>query len=92
MFGKTNTIYKENLQFRIVNYEEAYFKELGSKIRRLRIEKGIEQKAFAFDCGIARTQLYMIENGKVDMRITTLRKIAHGLDYSVSELLNLKTK
>ncbi|CAL2107966.1 Regulatory protein MunI [Tenacibaculum sp. 190524A02b] len=68
--------------------ELQYFKKLGSRIKKLREEKGIDQKSFAFDCEIGRTQLYMIENGKTNPRLLTLIKIANGLDLSISELLN----
>lgn len=44
---------------------------------------------FAFDCELGRTQLYMIENGKTNPRLSTLQKIANGLHISVIELLNL---
>lgn len=71
-----------------MNTEELkYFQKLGAKIKQLREEKGIDQKAFAFDCEIGRTQLYMIENGKTNPRLHTLMKIANGLEISVSELL-----
>ena len=67
--------------------EKTYFQKLGAKIKQLREEKGIDQKSFAFDCGIGRTQLYMIENGKTNPRLLTLMKIAQGLDLSVDVLL-----
>ena len=70
--------------------EENYFKEVGSKIKVLREAKNLEQKAFAFDCEIGRTQLYMIENGKTNPRLLTLMKIADGLGITVSELLNVE--
>ncbi len=40
--------------------ELKYFQKLGAKVKRLREEKEIDQKSFAFDCGIGRTQLYSI--------------------------------
>lgn len=67
--------------------EEKYFQNLGAKIKQLREEKEIDQKSFAFDCEIGRTQLYMIEKGKTNPRLLTLMKIADGLEISVSELL-----
>ncbi|MFL0067015.1 helix-turn-helix transcriptional regulator [Tenacibaculum maritimum] len=67
--------------------ELKYFQKLGSKIKKLREEKGIDQKSFAFDCEIGRTQLYMIENGKTNPRLLTLIKIANGLEIPVYELL-----
>ncbi|PKV52228.1 DNA-binding XRE family transcriptional regulator [Aquimarina sp. MAR_2010_214] len=67
--------------------EEKYFQKLGAKIKRLREEKEIDQKSFAFDCEIGRTQLYMIEKGRTNPRLLTLMKIADGLEISISELL-----
>lgn len=83
------TQYINNFQiFGIVNTKELeYFQKLGAKIKQLREEKGLDQKSFAFDCEIGRTQLYMIENGKTNPRLLTLIKIADGLEISISELL-----
>jgi transcriptional regulator with XRE-family HTH domain len=67
--------------------EEKYFQKLGAKIKQLREEKEIDQKSFAFDCEIGRTQLYMIEKGRTNPRLLTLMKISDGLEISVSELL-----
>ncbi len=78
------------MNFGIVNTkEEKYFQKLGDRIKKLRQERGLDQKSFAFDCEIGRTQLYMIENGKTNPRLLTLKKIAKGLDMSVSELLKV---
>jgi len=67
--------------------EEKYFQKLGAKIKQLREEKEIDQKSFAFDCEIGRTQLYMIEKGRTNPRLLTLMKIADGLEISIDELL-----
>lgn len=76
--------------FAIVNTkEEKYFKKLGVKIKQLREERGLDQKAFAFDCEIGRTQLHMIENGKTNPRLATLMKIANALEISLSKLVDL---
>lgn len=69
--------------------ESEYFQKLGARIKELREAKGFDQKAFAFECEIGRTQLYMIENGKTNPRLLTLMKIAGGLEVSVSELLDI---
>ncbi|SFZ81065.1 helix-turn-helix domain-containing protein [Tenacibaculum maritimum] len=69
--------------------ESKYFQKLGAKIKRLREEKEIDQKSFAFDCDIGRTQLYMIEKGRTNPRLLTLIKIADGLEISIDELLKL---
>ena len=76
--------------FGIVNKEESeYFQKLGARIKQLREEKGLDQKAFAFECEIGRTQLHMIENGKANPRLLTLMKIAKGLEVSLGTLVDL---
>lgn len=69
--------------------ELKYFQKLGAKIKQLREDKEIDQKSFAFDCEIGRTQLYMIENGRTNPRLLTLMKIAKGLEISINELLKV---
>ena len=59
--------------------DEKYFQKLGDRIKKLIEAKDVDQKSFAFDCEIGRTQLYMIENGKTNPRLLTLMKIADGL-------------
>ncbi|MEM6894609.1 MAG: helix-turn-helix transcriptional regulator [Bacteroidota bacterium] len=72
----------------IVNLkEQAYLLKLGQRIRTLRLERGFDQKSFAFDCDIGRTQLYMIENGKTNPRLLTLLKIAAGFGMTLAEFL-----
>ncbi|MDW3197066.1 MAG: helix-turn-helix transcriptional regulator [Cytophagales bacterium] len=71
-----------------MNTEEKYLADLGARIKQLREEKSFDQKAFAFYCDIGRTQLYMIENGKTNPRLLTMRKIANGLKIDLSELVN----
>ena len=78
------------MKFAIVNTkEETYFQKLGVRIKTLREAKGLDQKAFAFDCEIGRTQLHMIENGKTNPRVLTLIKIATALEVSLSKLVDL---
>ena len=86
---RTSNILKSFI-FAIVNTDEKkYFKKLGLRIKEMREIKDFNQKAFAFDCEIGRTQLYMIENGKTNPRLLTLIKIAEGLEISVDELLKV---
>ena len=77
------------MKFGIVNTkEQQYFEKLGARIKQLREEKGLDQKSFAFDCEIGRTQLYMIENGKTNPRLLTLIKIAKGLEVPLKKLID----
>ncbi len=54
-----------------------------------RWKRGLDQKAFAFDCEIGRTQLYMNENGETNPRLLTLIKISSGLEILLSELVKV---
>ncbi|MEX2597326.1 MAG: helix-turn-helix transcriptional regulator [Salibacteraceae bacterium] len=62
---------------------------LGQRIRKLRIQRNIDQKQFAFDCGVSRTQLHLIEKGAGNPRLGTLMKIAESFEMSFSELVSL---
>jgi putative transcriptional regulator len=68
--------------------EKKYLVKLGVHIRTLREAKGIDQKQFAFECGISRTQLYTIEKGETNPRAITLMRIAKGLDISTAKMLD----
>lgn len=60
---------------------------LGEKIKKLRKEKGISQEKFALSIEMDRTYYSTVENGKRNISIQNLNKIAKGLDISISELL-----
>ena len=61
---------------------------LGERIKMLREEKGYKVREFALLADIEHHQLINIEKGRVDMRFSTLYKIASAFDLSVSELIN----
>lgn len=67
--------------------DNIFFIALGLRIKRLREDKGMDQKSFAFDCDIARTQLHHIEKGEVNMGLVTIKRIAFELEISVNDLL-----
>lgn len=67
--------------------DNIFFIALGLRIKRLREDKGMDQKSFAFDCDIVRTQLHHIEKGEVNMGLVTIKRIAFELEVSVNDLL-----
>lgn len=67
--------------------DNIFFIALGLRIKRLREDKWMDQKSFAFDCDIARTQLHHIEKGEVNMGLVTIKRIAFELEISVNDLL-----
>lgn len=60
--------------------------QLGQQIRSLRMTKGISQEKFALSIGMDRTYLASVEAGKRNISICNIKKIADGLEVSLSEL------
>ena len=61
-------------------------KELGDRIKKLRLQTGLSQEKFALKVGLDRTYYSSVENGKRNIAIINLKKIADGLGISLSEL------
>ncbi len=61
-------------------------KELGDRIKKLRSQTGLSQEKFALKIGLDRTYYSSVENGKRNIAIINLKKIADGLGISLSEL------
>lgn len=69
--------------------DEQFLKELGLRIRQLRLEKGMTQEELAFECDYADfSQINRIELGKVNFSISYLKLIAQKLQVPVSSLLS----
>ena len=71
--------------------DNKYFAALGQRIARLITAKGYNSP-YSFwlehgDEGLSRSNLNYILNGKSDPKLSTLRRIAEGLDVDLSELL-----
>ena len=60
--------------------------ELGKKIKQLRMKKGLSQEKFALEIGMDRTYFASVEAGKRNISICNIKKIADGLEISLSEL------
>ncbi len=63
--------------------------DLGKRIRDLRVSKtGLSQEKFALKIEMDRTYYASVEAGKRNIAIVNIKKIADGLDVSLSELFN----
>jgi len=62
--------------------------KVGIRIRQFRQSKGLSQEKFALSIDMDRTYLASIENGKRNVSIVNIKKIADGLGISLSELFN----
>lgn len=58
----------------------------GEKIKHLRLERNLTQKALANKCGMYESQIRKYETGKANPKIETLQKIAKALNVSINEL------
>ena len=59
-------------------------KLLGNRLNKLREEQNISLRALAILSGLDNSKLSKIENGEVDITLTTLFQICKGLDISPS--------
>lgn len=62
---------------------------LGRVVRRLRTEQGLSQENFAFEAGIHRTFMGMIERGQRNVTLSTIFRLAAGLGITATELTRL---
>ncbi len=62
-------------------------KFIGTKIVKLRAQKGMSQEDLAGVAGVNRGYISRIENGRVAFSIPVLIKIAEALDVKPDELL-----
>lgn len=60
--------------------------DLGKRIRKLRQQTGLSQEKFTLKIGMDRTHFASVEAGKRNIAIVNIKKIADGLDVSLSEL------
>ncbi len=68
--------------------DKKLLKMIGKRIKKLRLEKDKSLNNFAFnDCLITSATLSRVENGLVDLKFTTLIKIANALEVTPAELL-----
>ena len=57
--------------------------KIGIRLKELRNEKGLSQEKFSFICELDRTYIASIEQGKRNVSVANIEKIANALDMSV---------
>lgn len=68
--------------------EEARLKEqFGRRCRQLRDQRGLSQEKLSLQIGMDRSYYASIETGTRNVTLVNMAKIAHGLDVSLSCLL-----
>jgi len=59
--------------------------DLGKRLRELREERGLTQRDLAKKGGVPHGMISMIERGRTNPSVTTLRKILEGIDMTMGE-------
>jgi len=62
--------------------------KIGKRLRELRTAKGISQEKFSFECDLDRTYIASIEQGRRNVSIANIEKIAKAFNISVSDFFN----
>lgn len=62
--------------------------KVGQRIKELRKNANLSQEEFAFRCGMDRTYITSLENGKRNVSIVNLEKIAKVFEMSLSEFFD----
>lgn len=62
--------------------------KIGQRIKELRIERGYSQQELSYRSNIDRTYITQVENGKRNISIINIEKIANALEISMKELFN----
>jgi transcriptional regulator with XRE-family HTH domain len=60
----------------------------GKRLRELRTAKGLSQEKFAFECELDRTYIASIEQGRRNVSVVNIEKIAKAFDLSIFEFFN----
>lgn len=69
------------------NYTEIQTK-FGEKLKKFRTEKGLSLRALATKCDIDDSKISKIENGKFNIKLSTIIELAKGLGIEPKELLD----
>lgn len=80
-----------------MSWSELHARRLGTTVQRLRRKRGLSQESLAFQAGITKNQVQLIESGRAsgrrgaegpsNPRLSTLTGLAAVLNMSVSEML-----
>lgn len=60
--------------------------QFGQRVRKLRLEAGLSQEAFADKCGLDRTYISGIERGVRNPTLEVIAVIAEGFDIKLQDL------
>ena len=62
-------------------------KQVGERIRKARLAKGLSQEELAFEADLHRAYIGQIERGEKNIGVQNLQKIAAALKIKISKLI-----
>lgn len=65
--------------------------KIGLRIKELRKQNKLTQEGLAHKTGLDRTYINSVENGRRNISIETLEKIANGFDMRIHEFFNTQS-
>lgn len=63
-------------------------KQIGDRLKELRLKRGISQEKFALEIGLDRTYISSVEQGKRNISCINLQRIWNGLGISPKEFFD----
>lgn len=70
--------------------EQLFRQQLGERLRKLRLERGLNQDELAHRAHLHRSHVGLLENARRDPQLTTLYRLARALEVTPAELLDLE--
>jgi transcriptional regulator with XRE-family HTH domain len=81
---------KNDIKTRILIFDEEGLRLLAERLKELRSEKKMSQEELADKSEITLSQIARIETAKINPTVSTVFKIARGLDVSPKELFDFE--
>jgi transcriptional regulator with XRE-family HTH domain len=81
---------KNDKKTRILIFDEEGLKLLAKRLKEIRSEKKLSQEDLADKSEITLSQIARIETAKINPTVSTIFKIARGLDVSPKELFDFE--
>ncbi|MGX5819215.1 helix-turn-helix domain-containing protein [Chitinophaga lutea] len=70
----------------MANDKEKILRELGSRIQKMRLEKGYSTRVFAYRADIAHSTVEKLESGEMNPSFIVLLKLAEALEVDLKML------
>lgn len=72
----------------IYSLRKEYLRKFATRLRELRSRKRVSQETLSIQAGFAENYVTYIEGGKLDVRVTTIVRLAKALNVSPRDLLD----